>query len=534
MNRITDWHTGQLDASQEYILQAYNKLYDFFSLILVYANVNFETARSQLLAEAEVMESVIDPAIRDLEDLREFLDDVGVRDDSIIDVIEDMYERGGQIRDTSMDKIEHATPPSEAPCADICDCDVGCDFNVCSDNVDNCDSSDDNFCDCDVPLCVTGMTDEDRADTADRVLDNILPDCFTEADKSAVVDNAQEQAKANEEAARAQQELQDKADQLQDKADQLQDLADQRAQEAKDSAQNAKDVMDQLLEQVQPGDVFDKSGVGSIFGALGAWGSDRFADDRNEQLDWARQEGLQAAHDVLQNGGTLEDAKNAYDQTLQENFDYWDRGTEDSWVGGLVSGLYDAMTSKDEGRYEDVTNADKGLIEDAFNAWQQAQEDQTLADIAQSAANAAQNAANQAQQAADNAAPPCHTCDCYNPTTGCPDAYTGPECNTCDGCYDSAGGCAGDCFGNSDTPCDFSCDCADSACDGCGDCDCDGCGDCDCDSSCYCDCYSCGDCDSSCDCDSGCSADGCAGDCFGCDYCICDGCDGDCWSCFSE
>lgn len=522
MNKITDWRTGQLDASQVYNIQEYNKLYDYFSLILVYANVYFEEIRLQLLEEAEIQRSIIDPAIEDLEDLREFLHDIGVKDDSIIDHIEDMYERGGKIIDAVIDRVEQSKPPSVEPCADICDCDVSCDFNTCQDYSDS--SSDEDLCDCYEPLCIEGVTDEDRNAYVEDLIPGITEDPNT---RNELIEAAQQAAKEQEEAARQQQELQDKANQAQDKADQLAQQAQQAQQNAQDAAQNAKDALDDLLSSPKEGNVYEDNKWGDFVHGLFP-DKESFTDKSNKDYDENRQAALEAAADVLQNGGSLEDAKDAYDNAFGAGNIPEDEWTTGDKVGaGLLdfffeSGLTGSRFNEDQ--FAENLEADYGRIEDAFNQLQEAQAAQDAAQAAQAAADAAQNAANQAQQAADNAAPPCHTCDCYNPTTGCPDAYTGPECNTCDGCYDGGGGCAADCFGNSDTPCDFSCDCSDSSCDcdSCGDCDscdscdcsdscdcvgcdsggCDSCvcGDCDCvacdcDSSCYCDCYSCSDCD---------------------------------------
>lgn len=533
MNKISEWKTEQLDASQEYIIQAYNRLAPYFSLILLYANGYFEDIRLQILAEAEILRTVIDPAIEDLEDLREFLHDIEVKDDSIIDIIEDMYERGGDIIDSVIERVEHAKPPAENPCADMCDCDVNCDFNSCADCSD---SSDDYFCDCYTTLCIEGITDEDRSDFTDKIFDTVLPECFTDAQKSDVVNsNIENLTKEAEDAAREAQARQDAAAREQQKADELKDLASRRDEEAKEAGKKADDAMGKLHESVQPGNIYDRStfmDFMDVFTPGGNRGVDlagKNVDRANGILDSVREDALQAAADVLEKGGTLEEAKDAYDRTFNK---------------GRVDNIYlegmQGITRKD-GRLEEVTNADKGLIEDAFNAlqekadaeqsaWaanqaansQQSKADaaQDLADKASQAAQSAQNTLDEARNEVQSGPDPDHRCDCHNPVTGCPDAYNGPECNTCDGCYDSAGGCA-DCFGTSDTPCDYSCDCSDSSCDSgcdsCGDCDCDSCTDCDCDG---------------CSADS-CSADSCSADCAdsGCDWCICDS--GGCVSCFS-
>lgn len=542
MNKITEWKTGQLDASQEYIIQMYNRLYDYFSNILLYANGYFEDVRLQILAEAEILRTVIDPAIEDLEDLREFLHDIEVKDDSIIDIIEDMYERGGDIIDSVIERVEHAKPPAEDPCADMCDCDVNCDFSSCPDCSD---SSDDSFCDCYVTLCIEGITDEDRSDFTDKIFDTILPDCFTDAQKSDVVNSELANLeKAAADAARNEQAAKDAAAREQSKADELKDLASKRDEEAKEASKKADDAMGKLHDSVQSGNIYDRSALMDFLVGLdpsnwftegrgsnpGGRIADKNAARANGIIDSVREDALQAAAGVLERGGTLEEAQNVYDRTL-------DKGRQDNIYMEGLSGI-----SRNDDRLNEVRDADKGLIEDAFNALQDKADADRSAWTANQAANSAQNNANAAQQAANQAAQaaqaaqdslnearenaaskddPDNRCDCYNPVTGCQEAYVGPECNTCDGCYDSAGGCS-DCHGATDNDCNYSCDCSDSSCDSCSD-SCDGCDTCP-------DCHTCPD-----SCPDSTPCDGCGAHCNSCgdcsDSCDCNRCDCNCYSC---
>ena len=566
MNKITEWKTGQLDASQEYIIQMYNRLYDYFSNILLYANGYFEEVRLQILAEAEILRTVIDPAIEDLEDLREFLHDIEVKDDSIIDIIEDMYERGGDVIDSVIERVEHAKPPAEDPCADMCDCDVNCDFNSCPDCSD---SSDDSFCDCYVTLCIEGITDEDRSDFTDKIFDSILPDCFTDTQKSDVVNSELANLeKAAADAARNEQAAKDAAAREQQKANELKDLADKRNEEAKEAGKKADDAMGDLRKDADAGEFFVESGMGEfldqfgefadamtggLYGALAdavanRWGGDgrnmSIADrtvEQSEKVDDARTAGRNAAADVLERGGTLEEAKGAYNKALD---DYW---SSRSWSEGRTYGGRGKSNSSgqnanfDKNEYDDAVNRDMSKIEDAFNALQDKADADRAAWTANQAANSQQNNANAAQQAANQAAQasqaaqntlnearqeaaskddPDNRCDCYNPVTGCQEAYVGPECNTCDGCYD--GGCPADCYNPTSNDCNYSCDCSDSSCDSCSD-SCDGCDTCP-------DCYTCSDA-----CPDSTPCDGCSGHCYSCgdcsDSCVSGPCDCNCYTC---
>ena len=448
MIQIDNYSEHQLDRATSILIDLFERFtYDYDSMILYYKNTSISDLQATVLYYGNLAKTIVDDSVESCEELRKFMENIGVEDTSIIDYIENILRKGGEVIDAAV-QITERVNNDDQPTPDV----------TCSDDSSDYEDWDDE----------PETTDEERDTEIERIAPE--PEVVKELEetKKAEVDPAKV------EEARAKQEEADKAA---DKAAQ----ARAEANEAKAKAEEAKDTYNKALEDLKdaskggltvdaPGTARNNvtdiiTSIGSIFsGKDSAESKVEEQDKMQDALNNAVAQATNAASDVIAKGGTAEEAKQAFDEALYNETVHINDNNKGGWewtVTGDTSQIHDAIENAVEAR-DNAAKAELG------------------AETAEEAAHAAENAANTAAEAAAEAVeeannPPCADCDC----------------DSCDSCGDC------DCTDSCDsTPCsDDTPPCSDDTC--VGDCDCDTtpCGDCDTTPCGDCDTTPCGDCD---------------------------------------
>ena len=449
MIQIDDYNEHQLDRATSILIDLFERFtYDYDSMILYYKNTSISDLQATVLYYGNIAKTLVDDSIESCEELRKFMENIGVEDTSIIDYIENILRKGGEVIDAAVQITERVNNPDQ-PTPDV----------TCSDSSDGYDDWEDE----------PETTDEERDTEIERIAPE--PEVIKEMEetKKAEVDPAKV------EEARAKQEEADKAA---EKAAQ----ARTEANEAKAKADEAKDAYTKAIEDLKDtskgGYVVEKddSVKNSILEVLIG------SKDRNDEEKAAQQEFLdivvaeakEAAVEVIAKGGTTEEAQKAFDEALNKGI------TEE---GYNRPGFIDSILNPGERDWNVTGNSSQ--VHEAINAAVEARDEAAKAELgaetAEEAAHAAENAANTAAEAAAEAVeeannPPCTDCDCdcdscdscdcdcdETPCDSTPCTDDTPPCSD-DTCVGDCADCGSDC---ADTPC---VDCVDTPCPDCTDC----------------------------------------------------------------
>ena len=459
MIQIDDYSEHQLDRATSILIDLFERFtYDYDSMILYYKNTSISELQATVIYYGNIAKTIVDDSIESCEELRKFMENIGVEDTSIIDYIENILRKGGEVIDAAV-KITERVNNDDQPTPDV----------TCSDSSDDYEDWEDE----------EEVTDEER----DAEIEKIAPEPEVikemEETKKAEVDPAKvEEARAKQEEA--------------DKAAQAAAQARADANEAKAKAEEAKDAYNKAIEDLKDtskgGFTVEKTDstkntvrdvVSSLVDLLTP--GSRYADDeavekkaQEDIINNARAEGLNAAAEVLSKGGTAEEAREAYQNHVQE-------------------GVHE-VSERTGGYYEWGVNLtpmpeDFNKINEAAEARDNAAKAELGAETAEEAAHAAENAANTAAEEAAEAVeeannPPCADCDCD--CDSCDSCDCDCDETPCDStpCTDDTPPCSDDtCVGDcADTPCaDTPCadtPCSDTPCADCADTPCPDCPDC--------------------------------------------------------
>ena len=462
MIQIDDYNEHQLDRATSILIDLFERFtYDYDSMILYYKNTSISDLQATVLYYGELAKTIVDDSIESCEELRKFMENIGVEDTSIIDYIENILRKGGEVIDAAVQITERVNNPDQ-PTPDV----------TCSDSSNDSEDWEDE----------PEITDEERDAEIERIAPT--PEVVKELEetKKAEIDPAKV------EEARAKQEEADKAA---DKATQ----ARTEANDAKAKAEEAKDAYTKAIEDLKDtskdGYPVEKSpnlgkeissGFTDFF--TGGKKAEQEITEREaaqEIMNNARAEAVNAAAEVISKGGTISEAWEEYQnhvnegkQAVQDMEGYWDWTVNTDYSG--------KVTTADE----DDFNA----IKDAAAARDEAAKAELGAETAEEAAHAAENAANAAAEAAAEAVeeannPPCADCvDCADSCDSCDCDCDETPCDSTP-CTDDTPPCSDDtCVGDcADEPCvdcaDAPCvDCADAPCADCADTPCPDCTDC--------------------------------------------------------
>lgn len=453
MIQIDDYSEHQLDRATSILIDLFERFtYDYDSMILYYKNSTISELQATVLYYGNIAKTIVDDSIESCEELRKFMENIGVEDTSIIDYIENILRKGGEVIDTAVKITERVNNPDQ-PTPDV----------TCSDSSDDYEDWEDE----------PEVTDEER----DTEIEKIAPEPEVikemEETKKAEVDPAKvEEARAKQEEA--------------DKAAEVAAQARADANEAKAKAEEAKDAYVEAIENLKNAStegivvVKDDTVTNTIRGA-----GDKITDfltgrDSSKQEDAERKaaqdiinnaiaEGKVAAAEVIAKGGTKEEAEEAFTKE-------YSKGTMD--VRNMDDNKYDWIVSAsglnpENNSLTPVINAIDEAVEARDNAAKAELGAQNAEEVAHAAENAANTAAEEAAEAVEEANnPPCTDCDC-----DCSDSCDSCDCDCdetpCDStpCTDDTPPCTDDtCVGDcADEPC---VDCADTPCADCADAPC--------------------------------------------------------------
>lgn len=463
MIQIDDYSEHQLDRATSILIDLFERFtYDNDSMILYYKNSTISELQATVLYYGNIAKTIVDDSIESCEELRKFMENIGVEDTSIIDYIENILRKGGEVIDAAV-KITERVNNDDQPTPDV----------TCSDSSDDYEDWEDE----------PEATDEERDAEIERIAPE--PEVVKEMEetKKAEVDPAKvEEARAKQEEA--------------DKAAEVAAQARAEANDAKAKADEAKDAYNKALEDlkdtskggyvVSRDDDSVKNKVKDVIRSI----ADHIKGSEEKTLTVIQSEqeriqeyvnnavaaGKAAAAEVIAKGGTKEEAIEAYNKETGEINNHitdWNKSNDYDWeVLGDPRPVQEA-------------------IENAVDARDEAAKAELGAETADEAAHAAENAANTAAEEAAEAVeeannPPCADCDC-----DCPDSCDSCDCDCdetpCDStpCTDDTPPCSDDtCIGDcADEPCadcaDTPCaDCADAPCADCADTPCPDCADC--------------------------------------------------------
>lgn len=459
MIQIDNYSEYQLDRATSILIDLFERFtYDYDNMILYYKNTSISDLQATVLYYGNLAKTIVDDSVESCEELRKFMENIGVEDTSIIDYIENILRKGGEVVDAAV-KITERVNNDDQPTPDV----------TCSDDSSDYEDWDDE----------PEITDDER----DTEIERIAPE--PEAIKEMEETKKAEVDPAKVEEARAKQEEADKAA---DKAAQ----ARAEANEAKAKADEAKDAynkaLDDLKDAAKGGVTVDAPGtaknnvtdiitsIGSVFsGKDSAEGKAAAEEVMQNAANNAVAEAKAAAAEVIAKGGTAEEAQQAFDKTYQDEAAQFENiptpGGWDWTVNVDTQTIHDAIAEAAEAR-DNAAKAELGA--------------ETAEEAAHAAENAANTAAEEAAEAVEEANnPPCADCaDCADSCDSCDCDCDETPCDSTP-CTDDTPPCSDDtCVGDcADEPCvdcaDAPCaDCADTPCADCADTPCVDCADC--------------------------------------------------------